>query len=341
MNKIRRNHTRTFYYFSTMAAEGGRVAAAEAIPREATHINVLARVIPECAFRGHPNIVEVICHESVEKIERGAFSGCRSLRRVIMPGVKIVECRAFDSCRALTNVECGKLEVIKESAFIGCLSLKSISLPSARSVELYAFGFCEALTDVKFGDKLERFGYHTFCSCTSLERITIPLKDGLFSDNNTFAGCDNFSHVDLVEGAELHETAAALQLKEWRNDMNQEIDSINQILPNARAGIYIDEDAHDYGEKAQAIRRRIGSVLRKINHYQAEHQRILDEEVEPTLQLALPHDIVMNNILPFLELPSHTFQVGDDEDNHGDSYSDGSSFEGEESEMEEDNSDDD
>ena len=37
-------------------------------------------------------------------------------------------------------------------------------------------------------------------------------------------------HVDLVEG-EVHETIAALQLKEYRNDMSEVIDSINQILP--------------------------------------------------------------------------------------------------------------
>ena len=30
-----------------------------------------------------------------------------------------------------------------------------------------------------------------------------------------------------------------------------------------------------------------------------------------TLELALPNDIAMNNVLPFLELPTYTFEVGD------------------------------
>jgi len=67
-------------------------------------------------------------------------------------------------------------------------------------------------------------------------------------------------------------------------------------------------------EKAQAIRTWIRSVLRQILHYKAEHQRLLDEEVATTLQLVLPQDIVMNNVLPFLELPSFTFELVDNEE---------------------------
>ena len=64
---------------------------------------------------------------------------------------------------------------------------------------------------------------------------------------------------------------------------------------------------------ANAIRTWIRSVLDKILHYQAEHQRILDEAAA-ALELALPHDIAMNNVLSFLELPSHAFGVEDRED---------------------------
>eukprot|EP00973_Karenia_brevis_P031141 4296163-Karenia_brevis.AAC.1 len=89
--------------------------------------------------------------------------------------------------------------------------------------------------------------------------------------------------------------------------MNEEIDSINQRLPTVDAGFDDDDDDdyyHHVGLKALAIRMWIRSVLDKIIHYKAEHQRLLDEEVATTLQFALPQDIVMNNVLPFLELPS-------------------------------------
>ena len=115
-----------------------------------------------------------------------------------------------------------------------------------------------------------------FGGCTNLERITIPLKDGIITEDNVFAGCDNLSQAYLVEG-EVHATIASFDSEEWRDDINREIDSINQILPNASAGYYDDEGKGDPGEKAQVIRTWIRSVIDKMNHYKAEHQRLLNE----------------------------------------------------------------
>ena len=112
--------------------------------------------------------------------------------------------------------------------------------------------------------------------------------------------------VDLAEG-EIQETIASLQLEDWRNEMNREIRSINQILPNACGGSCSIFGGKE-GEKARVIRRWIRTLLRKIIHYQAEHQRYVNE-ADSTLRHALPHDIVMNHVLSFLELPSHQFEV--------------------------------
>ena len=294
-----------------MAAEGDHVirfnyTGEHVIPRDATHITIDAsvRVIPEDAFRWHRNIVEVICGPNVEKIEARAFNGCQSLRRIIMPGVEVVGGRAFHSCFALMDVECGKLEIIKRFAFGHCTSLSSIDLPSTRIVEGNAFNDCKALKDAKFGSKLETIEEMAFYDCRSLKRITIPLKDGMMNDDDDddiFYGCDNLKHVDLAEGP-IHETIAALHFEEWKNDMNEEIDSINQILSTTPAGGYNDEGGLDEGGKARAIRTWIRSVLGKMIHYKAQHQHLLDEAAT-ALQLALPQDIVMKNVLPFLELP--------------------------------------
>eukprot|EP00577_Skeletonema_sp_RCC1716_P020745 CAMPEP_0113427974 /NCGR_PEP_ID=MMETSP0013_2-20120614/31613_1 /TAXON_ID=2843 ORGANISM="Skeletonema costatum, Strain 1716" /NCGR_SAMPLE_ID=MMETSP0013_2 /ASSEMBLY_ACC=CAM_ASM_000158 /LENGTH=299 /DNA_ID=CAMNT_0000316487 /DNA_START=82 /DNA_END=981 /DNA_ORIENTATION=+ /assembly_acc=CAM_ASM_000158 len=299
-----------------MAADGDHIrrynyaGEDDEVPDDVTHITVdkSVTVIPEDAFSRNRNIVEVIFDENVKGVEECAFYMCPSLRRVIMPGVEVVERSAFNCCEALTGVECGKLEIIRELAFSGCESLRSIDLPSAKIVGEDAFYDCPALTDAKFGRKLERIEGEAFADCPSLERITIPLKDGLITADDIFSGCENLKHVDLVQGEPLL-TIAALQLEEWRNDMNEEIDSINQILPTVGAGGgYNDVREFDEGEKAQAIRTWIGSVIGKIIHYQAEQQRLLDEEVATTLQLALPRDIVMNSVLPFLYLPSYTFE---------------------------------
>ena len=303
-----------------MAAEGGDIivrfiytgAEGERIPDGVTHVTVAGDctfVLAEAFYR-HRNIVEVICHKDVEKIETCAFFNCLHLRRVIMPGVKIVGASAFWRCEALTDVEFGKLEIIGARAFNRCKSLRSINLPLARIVEREAFDECTDLTYVKFGSKLERCDEGVFRNRFSLERITIPLKDGLFTHDNIyiFQGCEQLKHVDLVEGAELHETIAALYLEEWRNDMSDEIDSINQILPDTNSGECDVFNEGDEGGKSRAIQRWIRSVLFKIGHYKAEHQRALDEAASTLELLPLSRDIVMNDMLPFLELPSHTFE---------------------------------
>jgi len=240
-----------------------------------------------------------------------------------MSGVAVVEKFAFADCEALTDFECDKLEIIGEMAFKCCKSLRSINLSSAKIVERSAFAGCAALTNVEFGKELESIGYRAFYRCTSLERITIPLKDGMITDDDIFSGCENLKHVDLVEGGGVHETIAALLLEEWKNDMNEEINSINQILPTTPAG-----NDFNVGEKALAIRMWIRAVLHKIIHYKAQHQSLLNEAAT-TLQRALPQDIMVNNVLPFLELPSHMFEVGDHEEEEEDDSDDEEGGDGE------------
>ena len=173
---------------------------------------------------------------------------------------------------------------------------------------------------MKFGRYLERIEELAFLGCECLERITIPLKDGLIAADSIFMRCDSLAHVDFV-GGELHQFIAALQLDGWRDDMNREIDSINPILPHAPAGGWDDDGNEDHGQKAIVIRVWIRAILGIIDHYEAQHQHILDEAAT-MLQVALPRDIVMNNVLPFLALPSHTFEVEDQDMEENDSVHD-------------------
>ena len=59
--------------------------------------------------------------------------------------------------------------------------------------------------EVKFSNKLELIGNElepfggAFVDCESLERITIPLKDGIITARDIFEGCVKLKHVDLVE----------------------------------------------------------------------------------------------------------------------------------------------
>eukprot|EP00985_Skeletonema_marinoi_P021073 scaffold12740_cov153-Skeletonema_marinoi.AAC.4 len=295
-----------------MAANGWYIyTGGFVIPPGVTRVRIheSLTVIPVWAFRGNRNIKELDCHDRVKTVEEYAFYNCPSLRIVIMPGVEVVERYAFMSCIALAIVECGKLEIIGQHALYGCISLGSINLPSAKIVEGYAFEGCTALKNVIFGKELESIREVAFWGCTSLERITIPLKDGIITNEDVFQGCENLKHVDLVGGGGVHETIAALLLEGWKYDLKEKFYAINQILPITPAG----DDFNDAGGKALAIRMWIRSVLRKIIHYKAQHQSLLNEAAT-TLQHTLPQDIMVNNVLPFLELPSYTFEVGDHEE---------------------------
>jgi hypothetical protein len=249
------------------------------VPRYVIRVRVheSIKAIPFRAFYEHPNVVEFECHGGVETIGEDAFYRCPSLKRVIIPGVTAVDRAAFFGCEALTDVECDKLETIGGSAFRLCKSLRCVKMPSIEIVEGFVFDHCENLTDVTFGNKLERFGRSVFYNCLNLRRITIPLKNGIITDDDVFQRCKTLECVDLVD--EVHETIAALQLEEWRKDMNDEIGRINQVLPTAYT-IFLP------GEKTQAIQMWITLVLRKMEHYKAEHRTLL-KEAATTLELAL------------------------------------------------------
>jgi hypothetical protein len=211
-------------------------------------------------------LIEVVGHNRLKKIEREAFSGCWCLRWVKqMTGLIEIEEHAFDCCTALSDIDFTKLEIIGYGAFIDCESLKSINMPSIKRIGEYAFRQCDALTDLVFGTDLERIDGSTFFECTALRSITIPLKDNLIIHNTAFNLCDNLSRVDTLAGV-VHNTISSLHMESWRNEMEDEIDSINQTLPNTPAF-----------EKAEAIQRWVARVIGRIEHYKSEHLMLLKE----------------------------------------------------------------
>ena len=285
------------------------------ILRNVTHLSICQSlsVIREDAFHCHPNIIELICHIGLKKIEEFAFGNCPRLKRLVMSGVEEVEFGAFNECGVIEYVECDQLEKIRELAFSGCKSLGSIDLPSANIVEHCAFHNCTSLMDVKFGKNLESIGARAFGNNTALKRITIPLKSGLFTHDDVFLNCEKLDEVCLIEEAIVHETVGALLLDEWKNDMNDLISSINGMVQNASVGRgWVGSESQRSGEKTRVIREWISSVLSKIIHYKAQHRRLVNEAAT-VLSDILPNDILTNNILPFISLPSHTF---DGEDYH-------------------------
>ena len=245
------------------------------VPRDVKRVRIAENIdtIPAETFSHCLQLIEVEGHNNLKKIDRGAFDNCTSLRRVRnMAGVIEIEKQAFYHCHALSEMEFDKLEIIGSSAFRYCRSLRSIKMPSIRRVGGATFMCCYALTDAVFGQGLESIERNAFFKCTALRCIVIPLKDNLIIDNGAFYNCENFSRVDIIAGG-IHKTISSLHLEIWRNEMEEEIDTINQILPATL-------------EKTGAIQQWITRVLGRIEHYKREH-KMLEKEAMTLLELAL------------------------------------------------------
>ena len=88
-----------------------------------------------------------------------------------------------------------------------------------------------------------------------------------------FRHCPSFITLELVGG--IHSTVVSLHTESWRNDMMDEINRINQVLPT----IYP-------FEKTAEIRQWMELVIQRLNHYKEEHHKIL-KEATSLLELAL------------------------------------------------------
>ena len=244
--------------------------------RDITHVRVhkSVKIIHRRAFMLCMNLMSIEMHDGVEIIEEGAFEEQASIRGIIkLPGVRFIEEYAFYGCASLADVEFGdKLDTIGRSAFEACTSLRTIKIPKIRVIGPCVFIECEGLTDVELSKDLERIEGGAFESCLRLRRIAIPLKDNLLG-NYVFHGCDDLSQVDLVGG--IHKTISSLLLESWRNEMEDEIGSINRDLPNTPTD-----------EKTAAIRRWMGRVTERIEHYKSEHYALLKNNMT-LLELAL------------------------------------------------------
>lgn len=255
------------------------------MPYGITHaiIDPSVNIVRRHAFEDRGRLVSVIFHDGVEIIEEGAFNECVSLRGIKLLGVREIRDEAFRRCYDLSDVELGdKLERIRSGAFNSCISLRRIKLLSLRTVSQLAFSHCEQLTDVEFGVNLERISSNSFYDCPNIRRIAIPLKENLFPldafdrQYNQFDRCDNLTTVDIVWADEMHKTISSFLFESWKDEMNVEIGRINQELPKCAYGV----------EKTNAIRQWISSVIIRLEHYKAEHNRLLKEHMT-ILELAV------------------------------------------------------
>ena len=254
------------------------------VPFRVSHavIDPSVNIVSREAFRRRQLLQSVIFHGGVEIIEADAFYRCLCFRGGIkLLGVREIRDRAFFNCQ-VTDVEFGdRLETIGHSAFHFCKSLRSIKSLSVRSIQPQAFSDCEQLTEAEFGSDLEIIGCHSFHYCPNLQRIAIPLKDNLFPIDpvenryTQFRNCDNLTTVDIVGTEGVHNTISSFLIESWKDEINEEIHRINRELPNTFSTA-----------KTNVIQLWVRSVINMLDHYKAEHNRLLNEHMT-LLELAV------------------------------------------------------
>ena len=251
-------------------------------PLHVTHARIDKSVdeIENHAFNGCRNLLTVETHDGIRRVGKFAFYNCKSLRWINLKSAVEIGDSAFNACVNLETVEFGdRLEIIGGYAFDGCTSLTNLKLPTIITIGAYEFDYCTSLTDVELPERLETIGACTFWRCKRIQRIAIPLKRDLFvydGDNheyNQFSACEQLATVDIVGG--IDKTVASLHMESWRTEMIEEINRINQVLPNSRAD-----------DKTEEIQQWMELVHDRLDHYKAEHCRYVKEGLT-LLELAL------------------------------------------------------
>lgn len=149
-------------------------------------------------------LTDVRLPSTLETIEYGAFSYCKSLTSVSLPdSLKTIESNAFSNCTSLASIFFpDSLETIGSSAFWSCESLASVILPSSlKTIAPNTFMSCTSLASVSLPASLETIGNSAFSHCKNLESVRFP--DSLKTiENGAFSNCTRLMDVRLPASLE-------------------------------------------------------------------------------------------------------------------------------------------
>ncbi len=140
--------------------------------------------------------------EGICTVGEGAFKGCVSLRKVVLPvGVQCIMGDAFKGCRRLEEIVFPDgLTYIGRYAYHRCHALKRAILPcSVEELGECAFLYCDSMKEVQMPG-VKRLGMEALANGISLEKLVISRELDERCICDVFTGCGRVREIGYADG---------------------------------------------------------------------------------------------------------------------------------------------
>ena len=151
------------------------------------------------AFDGSSKLEAATIPGSVNTISYNAFNNTGIKKLILRSGISQIGYNAFSGCKNLTDVNIpGSVNEIGSRAFDQCSNLKTVSLADGISqIGEYAFAACN-LTSATIPGSATSIGYGSFCANVNLKNVVI--QNGVTQIGTwAFANCPKLASVAIPE----------------------------------------------------------------------------------------------------------------------------------------------
>lgn len=197
----------------------------------------------------------------LQKLGKGAFSGCSKLKEAILPpSLTYMGKAVFRDNRRLSTAFFDRncpIRTIPADSFSGCAALQRVELPRhLREIEDRAFYKCKELEELELPISLRRIGREAFYNCGFRE---LELPEGLVEiGEGAFRKCRNLEYIYLPDtlrkiGKWAFHGCTNLKVLE----INHDPEEIGEWLTNKSCtircpkGSRMEEDARKYGMEVE------------------------------------------------------------------------------------------
>ncbi len=158
--------------------------------------------VGDFAFKGCPNLTEVVLEKDVQNVGVSAFAECSNLRKVTFPEkLSGIGESAFEKCTALRAIDLpAGLKTLGRYAFFECKNLSSeVVIPKGVSlVPDSAFFRCYSIQSLVLQEGVTAIGNSAFSWCIGLKKIELP-KSLRSLDKGAFAECPELTSITIPE----------------------------------------------------------------------------------------------------------------------------------------------